>query len=384
MSRDLRSARSLFDLPDDIIYLNAAGIGPRLTAATAAAMAAVADSAQPWRYSSADWLEAPEVLRGLAAEVLETEADGLAFIPSASYGIAVAALNLPLSKGQRVLLLAGEYPSNRNVWITRAQQTGAEVVDVRPEGGEDWTQAIMRHIDEATAVVSATPCFWTDGSAIDLYAIARRTRACGAALVIDASQSLGAMPFDFDGIGADFVISAGHKWLLGAQGLGWLWAADRWRHDGQPLEQTWVAREGRENYGVTDGALPRYRAGARRFDFGGHLAPINLAMAQAGMAQLQQWGVAAVSRRLDALNTHLGTRLRAAGLADWAQAGHVPHFRALKPPPGTVSGLAQALAAAGIIMPVRGDRLRIAPHLHIREQDLDRLVDVLLDQSKPK
>src|SRR6266545_3095993 len=88
--------------------------------------------------------------------------------------------------------------------------------------GEDWfTEAEERRtlfarlagVDaEGVAVVAAPAVHWTDGAAVDLVAVAERARAVGAAMVVDASQSLGAMPLDLAAIRPDFLVSVGYKW----------------------------------------------------------------------------------------------------------------------------------------------------------------------------
>lgn len=372
------ASASPFALPDDIIYLNAAASGPRLHAVNAAAHDAVDQSARSWAFDIEAWFDHIEALRALAADTLGTEPEGLAFVPAASYGIAVAARNLPLGADRTAVLLAGEYPSNRNAWMVAAERDGGTCIDAAPEAGEGWTDAVLRRIDDRTAVVCVPPVYWTDGAPLDLHAIARAARDRDAALVVDASQSLGALPFDFDGIAPDFVVSAGHKWLLGALGFGWLWAAPHWRAQGNPIEETWLAREYRESFGTASPEpLPPYRPGASRFDAGAFARPVDVAMATAAMQQLSDWTVPGIRDRLAALTGHLGERLSAHGMAALMPADHAAHMCTLRPPAERLDAVAAAVADAGIVCSRRGGGLRIAPHLNVDRAQLDRLVEVL-------
>lgn len=373
----LNIARDLFDLPDDVIYLNAAGAGPRLHSVNEAAHAGIAGSAQPWAFDIHDWFERIESLRRLAASTLDTTPEALAFIPSASYGEAIAARNLPLAQGEKVVLMAGEYPSNRTIWQRAAERAGAHCVDVSPASGESWTAALLRHIGADTAIISAVPCHWTNAAPVDLAAIGAAARRNGAALVVDASQSLGALPFDFDAVQPDFVVSAGHKWLLGALGLGWLWAAPHWRAHGEPIEETWLAREQRTSFGGDAALPPPFRPGAARFDAGGTAHPVSIPMAESAMKQLAEWGIRAVSGELDALTQYLDARLAKKGLSALVTPDHAAHFTAVRIPGERQDAIAKALQEAGIVCARRGDGLRVAPHLHTRHADLDRLVAVL-------
>jgi selenocysteine lyase/cysteine desulfurase len=84
-------------------------------------------------------------------------------------------------------------------------------------------------------------CFWTDGTLIDLAAIGRRCREMGAALVVDATQSVGALPLDVAEVQPDFLVVSGYKWLLCPYTIGFLYVAPH-RQGGMPLENAWSDR----------------------------------------------------------------------------------------------------------------------------------------------
>ena len=120
--------------------------------------------------------------------------EGVALVPSVSYGMAVAAANLRVREGQRLLVIAEEFPSNLYCWRELARRTGAAVFTVpRPPDG-DWTRALLAQMDERTALVAVPHCHWTDGTWVDLVKVGARAREVGAALAVDATQSLGALP----------------------------------------------------------------------------------------------------------------------------------------------------------------------------------------------
>ena len=368
----------LFDLPPEVIYLNTAGAAPRLHSVNEAAKRALHDSARPWQGSPHTWRDQTEALRSLAADLLHTGADSLAFMPSVSYGMAVAARNLPLQRGDNVVVLAREYPSNRAVWQLLAQSTGAELHIAEPRDDEDWTAAVLRQINARSRVICVPHCHWADGALLDLVAISQAAKSAGAALVVDASQSLGALPLDLERIDADFVMSPGHKWLLGTHGLGWLWVAARWHARGEPIEHSIQAREALGDFTGLGEQLPPYRAAARRFDFGAYPHPLLVPMASAALQQMQRWGgIESVGQRLAALTRYLEQALRRRGLNEFLLPGHASHLCAWAPPDGALPRVHAALQEASIVMQVRDKGLRIAPHLHIREAQLDQLVRVL-------
>ena len=258
--------RHLFDLPDDIAYLNCAYMSPILKHAAAIGADAVARKCRPWTISPDDFFHDSERAREVFAELLGARGDDIAVVPAASYGIAVAAANLPLAAGRRVLVLADQFPSNVYSWQALAEQTDGEVVTVARPADGDWSAAILARLDERVAIAALPHCHWTDGGLIDLAAVAARCREVGSALVIDATQSLGALPFDLAAIRPDFLVCAGYKWLLGPYSVGYLYVAPRWQ-GGRPLEHNWIARAGSEDFsGLVglSGRLPAGRAPLRR------------------------------------------------------------------------------------------------------------------------
>src|SRR5579871_699782 len=150
----LPNQRSLFDMPDDIAYLNCAYMSPLLNVARDAGQAGLARKSQPWRITSDDFFTGSERARVLFADLIGTDGDGVALVPAASYGIAVAAANLPVETGQRILVLDEQFPSNVYVWHELAAAAGAEVVVVPRPQDYDWTTAIVDRLDERVAVVA--------------------------------------------------------------------------------------------------------------------------------------------------------------------------------------------------------------------------------------
>mgnify|MGYP002525280205 CR=1 FL=1 len=93
-----------------------------------------------------------------------------------------------------------QFPSNFHAWHLKTREVGAKLTIVPTPDDWDWTSAILAHINCNTAIVATAPCRWTDGSSIDLVALGRRCREVGAALVVDATQSAGAMALDVNEI----------------------------------------------------------------------------------------------------------------------------------------------------------------------------------------
>lgn len=376
MSPTLPSQRHLFDIPRDVAYFNCGYMSPLLRTAVEAGREAMLRKAYPWSLTPPDFFPELQQLRELFGALLGATPDDVAIVPSVSYGMAIAARNLPVGPGQRVLMLDGDFPSVVYAWQARCAAAGAAAVLLpRPED-HDWTRVVLEAIDDRTAVAALPACHWTDGALLDLVPIADRLREVGATLAVDATQSLGVMPFDLKAVRPDFLAAAAYKWLLGPYSVGFLYLDPRW-HGGEPIEYSWMAREGSEDFG----GLVRYRdgfqPGARRFDVG---EPSNFALlpvAIEGLRQLHAWGVERIYTSVSRLAWEIAERLAPLGLQAVPDGLRAGHYLGLRSAGGLPPGLGAQLSAQGIWVSLRGDALRITPHLYNDRYDIDRLVGAL-------
>lgn len=373
----LAAARAAFVPMPEVRYLDTASQGPRLRAGVDAAAAAL--RRPPWRDRFDDRVEALERLRvALAATLFAGDVDGVALVPSAAHGLATAARNLPLARGDAVLLAADAFPSALSAWQQRCAQVGARIVVAARRDDGDWTAAVLAAIDATPRLRIASLCqaHWHDGALFDLDRIADALHARGSALVLDLSQSLGALPVDLARWRPAFVAATGYKWLLGGVGLACLWADPQARAHGVPLAPHWSACD-QHIWRFDPDAPPPYLSGARRFDAGGVLDSARIAQAQAGIDALADWRVPRIARRLGALTAAFDAALDAHGLRAWRTPAHASHFTALRPPAARLHAVAAALDAAAIVCTQRAGALRIAPHLHVDEATLASVADVV-------
>jgi len=373
----LESPRAMFHMPPDITYLNCANLAPRLHAVREAGRRAAERMAEPWRVTPAEWFSGAERLRGLFAGIVNADAEGVALVPSASYGIAVAAANVAVERGQQLVVLDREFPSNVYAWRDLARRREARLHTVQRTGEQSWTDAVVGSIGPATAVVAVPHCHWTDGTIVDLVEVGRRARAVGAALVVDGSQSVGALPLDVAAVQPDFLVTVGYKWLLGPYGIAYLYVAPSRRSEGTPLERSWLAREGAEDFASLTAYRDSYRPGARRFDMGGFPMFDLMPMAVAALEQVLAWGVLSIQRSLTPLTRQFVEDVSGLGGCAPPSTACAGHLVGVRCPGGFPRSLIDALAASRVYVSVRGDCLRVAPHLHNDLADMARLLAAL-------
>jgi selenocysteine lyase/cysteine desulfurase len=375
MPHVLDSQRDLFDLPADLAYFNCASLSPLMKSAREAGKRAFDARTTPWLTKSAHWFDDVERRRALFARLIDVSAENVALIPATSYGLATAAKNLQARPKQRVLVLADEFPSNYHTWRGFCTRRGCELLVVRRSSGPEWTEAVLAAIDERVAIVAVPNVHWTDGAFVDLVAVSRAARAVDAHLVVDASQSLGVMPFDFAAVRPDFLVAVGYKWLLGPLGLGYLYVADQ-HLGGEPLEENWISRAGSEDFSRVDYGSD-YRSGARRFDVGQRTMFEVTPAAVAVLEQLLEWGVGNIAATLAAKVKRIEQETSALGLALTTQGRHAPHMLGLKLPATSLTDAAAKLQQRRVYAAVRGPAIRISPHVYTADEDIDRLIGAL-------
>ncbi len=290
--------------------------------------------------------------------------------------MAVAIRNLPVQRGQSIVVLGEEFPSNYYGWEQRSLETGAILRIVMRSDDGSWTESILEAIDSDTAVVSVPVCHWTDGARIGIDAVARRARSVGAALVIDASQSLGVIPFDVHELDPDFVVSVGYKWLLGPFGTSYLYVAPR-HQTGRSIEDAWAMRRGSQDLTRLTEYQTEFRHGARRFDAGEHQNFILLPMAIAALEHAQRWDAARIGAWLSQLTKTLADIGASLGYQPTPESVRSPHFLGLNVGGERAREITAALRADDVYVATRGASIRVSPHMHTTAEDVSRFAGAL-------
>ena len=374
-----------FSLPDDLHYLNCAYMSPLARAVEEAGLEGFRRLRNPTRIEPSDFFEESDELRRAFAELVRADEPGrVAIVPSVSYGVAVAARNLEVEAGQNLVMAEDQFPSNVYAWRRLADDRGLEVRTVGPgdaDGGagrgERWNARLLEAVDGATAAVALPHVHWTDGTRFDLEAVGRRCREVGAALVVDGTQSVGALPFDAGSVRPDALICAGYKWMLGPYSIGAAWLGPRF-DDAVPLEETWLGRKGSEDFGGLVDYEEEYQPGAARHDMGERSNPVTVPMQTAGLRLLLDWGVARVQEYCRRLTRPLTREASALGMSVEDEEWRASHLFGLRlPEEARPEELAAHLKREDVVVSVRGDALRVSPHLYNDADDVEALLAVL-------
>jgi selenocysteine lyase/cysteine desulfurase len=373
VAEPLAPLRDAFDIPPDVAYLNCAYFSPKPDVVLEAGRRALDAHTSPWLVGPPDFFEPAERLRDEFARLIGGDADGVAFVPSVSYGVGVAARNLEVGPGRTVVTVEEQFPSDLYPWRRLVAERGGEIVTVALQGSGAWTQSVLDAIDDRTAVVVAPNVHWTDGRLFDLVAIGTRAREVGAALVVDGSQSIAAAPFDVSVVQPDFLISVGYKWQFGPYGYCYLWAAAQHR-EGTPIEDTWIGRKGSADFSRLVDYTDEFQPGARRYDVGEFSNFLLVPMARAALEFVNGLGPDRIAATIEPLTAAIEEGTRDLGLVPVARSDRLSHLLGVRFPSGLPDGLRERLAEDRVHVSIRGSAVRIAPHVYNTMDDVDRLL----------
>ena len=313
------------------------------------------------------WVGRYEALRSDFARLLGCAADEIAVTGSASAGINAVASAMSFDEVRdKVVITDLEFPTNAQIWY--AQKTrGATVERVVAEGNVSLLERLADAIDERTRIVAVTHVCYRNGEKLDVAAIARLARAKGAYVLIDGFQAVGTMPIDVTALDCDFYVGGTLKYLLGSAGIAYLYARDATTAALQPTATGWFAQE---DIGAMDSRAHHPAASARRFEGGTPPIP-NVYAARAGLAIIEEIGLAAIGERIAALTALIADQARAAGIPmatpdDTARRGAMVALRSHDAP-----AMVAALHEANIVTSSRDGNVRLSPHFYNEPGDVD-------------
>lgn len=319
------------------------------------------------------WMGDVDALRGEIAHVLGAEVDEVALEPSVSAALVSVASSFSYAKRPKVVIADMDFPTDGHTWLALERQ-GVQVEFVRsPDRITVPLELFERAVDERTTLVCTGHAYYTSGWIQDVKALAAICHRKGAALVVDAYQSIGALPFDVHDSGVDFLAGGMLKWLMGGPGMAFLYARRDRLADHRPTALGWWAMEDVFAFDVQHLDLAR---SARRFEYGTP-AVAAVATARAGLSLLEEVGIATVRRR----HMELSQRLLGGALAQgWrarcpTEADQRTSIVTLEHPEPHVA--VQMLRAGGVICDARPGLIRLSPHYFNTVEEIDRALEVL-------
>ncbi|PKP27067.1 MAG: aminotransferase [Bacteroidetes bacterium HGW-Bacteroidetes-2] len=380
----LKSQKDLFCLDENITYLNGAYMAPQLKSVQQVGIEYLQKKTKPYEISEQDFFSEKLVLKKRFAQLIDAEDyQSAAIIPSVSYGIAVVAKNIPFQKGDEILVLEEQFPSNYYTWKALEKEKGVKVIVIKTPTttlgrGKRWNEAILEAISSKTKVVAMPQVHWADGTWFDLQTIRKRTNEVHAYLIIDGTQSIGAMPFSVSQINPDALICGGYKWLMGPYGLGMAYFGKRF-DTGTPIENNWMNHEGVDNFSNLVNYNENFKPKATRYDVGESSNFILTPMLSEAIRQLIEWTPEAVQ--------HYCQKITEEPLKTIQNLGYFieePEFRGAHlfgiylSKELSIQKIKNRLSEKNIFVSYRGGAIRVSPNVYNTTEDVEKLVSCFI------
>jgi selenocysteine lyase/cysteine desulfurase len=237
-------------------------------------------------------------------------------------------------------------------------------------------EQLENSVDENTRVIAISHVQYASGFRADLERLGRIARKRDALLVVDTIQSLGVLPLNVEAELVDVAAGASHKWLLGPEGVGYLYLSDRARERLQPTLVGWTSVPNPEDYNNFDQG---WNTGTLAWETGTGPTALIYGL-NASLELLKATGTERIAAYLETLTDCLCENLssknyRVISARDLGQKSQIVCIQHR----GGVSAmkLYAQLKSSNIITAPRADRLRIAPHYYNSVDEIDKLISAL-------
>ncbi len=364
---------------DGVAYLDAASQGPIPLAASRAGREALALKERPWRIGTPTYLSAVAEARALAARLLGAREDSVALVTGAGQVVNAVARGLELGERDEIVLARHEFPSNDLPWRWLARR-GVTIRVVEPDHPEGAISAerLAEAVGPRTRVVAFSHVSYLHGGRLDPGPVVDAARRFGAITVVDGSQAAGALPFDFGGSGVDVYAASAYKFLLGPYGCGLGLFSPQVLDRLAVGDLNWWSVKGAEDYHHAPAEL-ELKPGAQRYDAHETASFFNLYPLAESLRLLLEATPAAVQAHARVLGDRLLARLPAGfSPASPLEPGARSQLLCLRArTPAATAAAFERLRAERVWVSLRGDRIRVAPHLYSTAEDVDRLVAAL-------
>ncbi|MDE1464517.1 aminotransferase class V-fold PLP-dependent enzyme [Spartinivicinus poritis] len=366
-----------FPLNPDIYYLNHAAVAPWPARAAQAVEAFAQENIQQGASQYPNWLAIEQQLKDRLAKLINAaDWQDIALLKNTSEALSVVAYGIAWQPGDNVVISDQEFPSNRIVWESLANQ-GVTVKQVDISGSHP-EQALIEACDPQTRLLSISSVQYASGLKLDLTQLGNHCQQAGILYCVDAIQSIGAVQFDASAIKADFVMADGHKWMLGPEGLALFYSTPQARAKLSLKQFGWHMVEVQGNYDTLDWEIAQ---SARRFECGSPNmlgayalnASIGLLL-EVGMANVEQQlldNINWLQQQLAQLNN-----VQVISTTETNRYAGIVTFRVHNQ---EMAELHRHLMDKGVICAYRGGGIRLSPHFYTSKQVLEESLQIIAE-----
>lgn len=357
-------------------YLNSAAVAPIPRMAIEAINAQLTDVSANGSKNYSEWIATKNRARELAASMLGSRPEQVAFMRNTSDGFASVANGLDWKAGDNIVSYELEFPANFYPWRMARDRFGVELRLCPDRNGRIDMDEFIGMIDSKTRLVSISAVQYGSGFRADLERIGRAARSADALFAVDVIQGLGACGFDLPAQYVDIASGASHKWLCAPEGCGILYISDRARERVEPSFVGWISVATPWDFGDRTQPL---KPNALAWESGTGASSLFYGL-EASLTLLKETGLDRIEKHLESLSDELCERLAAKDydIVSSRKDGEKSAIVCIRHRSGLdCNAIAERLMADNIVVSPRNDVLRIAPHFFNNSGDIERLIEAL-------
>jgi selenocysteine lyase/cysteine desulfurase len=325
-----------------------------------------------------EWMQRINEVRGLIAALINSRPGEVAFTGNTSDGLSIVASGFKWERGDKILVSRPDFPSNIYPWLN-LEKSGVAVKFVDRRNGRLDADDFSKALEKGTKMIAVSSVDFVTGFSVDLEALGEFCGRKGIYLCVDGIQGLGVVPMDVKKFGAHFLASGGHKWLIGPMGCGFLYISPEANGKIHPNRVGWKSVIDEENFFMMNFEL---KSDALRFETG----TMNLAGIYALGASLElliDVGIDKIYERVLSLNDRLYSGLKERSFSvispmDEGIRSGILSFH----PQGNSGRLQRYLASKNVIVSLRNNFVRLAPHFYNSEKEIKSFFEIIDEFKK--
>ncbi|HOJ06511.1 MAG: aminotransferase class V-fold PLP-dependent enzyme [Ignavibacteriota bacterium] len=371
---NLNEIRTLFPyIKNDIIYFNHAATGPFSTLLVNAINKVLKEKSERNIDDFNSFKDVAVETKSILASMLNTVPERLAFTDNTTNGLNFLAQSIQWKKGDRILLNDIEFPANVYPFLN-LKRIGVEVDFVKSDNGKVTADMIIDAIKPGTKLISVSYVQFLSGYRIDLEKIGKHCKDNDIIFSVDAIQALGAVKLDVEKSNIDFLSCGTQKWLLGFQGLAFIYLNEKLQRKIIPANIGWLSVNNAWN--LLDYQID-LKTTADVFQ-GGTINVLGVYALNASLKLFNDFNFNEVEKRVLENSKYFLTKLASIGInglllnSNESELAGIVTFK-IKDPDLVVKKLEQNK----IICSQRVGMIRFSPHFYNIFDEIDRVVDVL-------
>ena len=370
---NIQEARELFPyIKTGKIYFNHASTGPQSLRVLSALNSFLKNASEGKIDDYPFFLKILEETKADLGNYLNCRPEQIAFLDNTTNGINAIAGSIDWKKGDRIILNDAEFPANVYPFLN-LRKKGVEIDFVRSTNGVAEAQDILNAVTGSTRLISVSQVQFLSGYRVNLGMLGKECRTRNIILSVDAIQGLGAVPVDVEKDNIDFLSCGIQKWMLGLQGLSFIYVKKELLQKMHPANIGWLSVK--DAWNLLDYNVD-LKENADVFQTG-TVNTAGLVSLNASLKLFKEYGFGNVERCVLDNSSYLTEQIKATGLKPMSDCGrtYLSGIVAFKHP--DAQKLVEYLESKNIICSMREGAVRIAPHFYNTREDIDIFIKTL-------